>query len=167
MFLLCFVSLVRSLLSNFLYIPVISSRNEQYEPKRVDITSFAELYTDVYKETLITFPEDTVEKNFGSCEAQTVMCCWVQDRFDDGTNDGNCEEDDCKDADPADNTDICYVDLKKSSGFNHVEGGYADYSGSEDEGTVTVMDLPGPTMKHLPITVTVATFFSSSPCMIT
>jgi len=62
------------------------------------------------------------------------MCCWVQDRFDDGNNDGNCDEDDCKDADPADNTDICYVDLEKSSGSNHVEGGYAVYSGSEDEG---------------------------------
>ena len=40
------------------------------------------------------------------------MCCWVQDRYDDGNeNNGNCAQDDCKDADPADNTNVCYLEI--------------------------------------------------------
>lgn len=54
------------------------------------------------------------------------MCCWVQDRYDDGNNNGNCDANDpetnCKDADPADNTDICGVDLSLAPGSNHVSG---------------------------------------------
>ncbi len=63
---------------------------------------------------------------------------WVQDRFDDGNGDGNCESpypnarltsselwtpDSCIDKDPADNTDICYVDMSRSPKSNHVVEG--------------------------------------------
>lgn len=105
--------------------------NGEYEREKVG-SGFDEVYDNVAQTQLITFPEDTVEKNFDNCKAQSVMCCWVQDRQDD--NDGNCEEDDCKNADPADNTNVCYQDLAKGKRSSHVKGGYAVFSRTEDEG---------------------------------
>ena len=63
--------------------------NEEYEPVEVD---FDEIYEDVAQDTLITYPgtDDTVSKNFADCQAQSVMCCWVQDCYDGGNNNGNC-----------------------------------------------------------------------------
>ncbi len=105
--------------------------NEEYEPVEV---SFEDIYDEIAQDTLITYPDDTVPKNFDNCRAQSVMCCWVQDRYDDGNGNGNCEQDDCKDADPADNTDVCYVDMRKGRASSHVGGGGAVFSRVEDEG---------------------------------
>lgn len=72
----------------------------------------------------------------------------VQDRHNENAqNNGNCRSENgdysgksCEDKDPADNTDICYVDLEKSRKSNHVRGGQAlfhddfDDADSETEG---------------------------------
>lgn len=45
-----------------------------------------------------------------------VYCCWPKDRQVDAN--GNCNQpydDSCVDADPADNTDVCYVDHTEGS----------------------------------------------------
>jgi hypothetical protein len=53
-------------------------------------------------------------------------CCWPKDRQLDGN--GNCNrpyDENGVDADPADNTDLCYVDHSegsKSTGFNAAKG---------------------------------------------
>jgi len=104
--------------------------NEEYEP--VEIPDFIDnVYDKVAQSQLITFPSDHIEKNFDNCQAQSVMCCWVQDRQANDNN-GNCADDDCKNADPADNTDICWVDLEDSSGSNHVENGFALFEGDSE-----------------------------------
>lgn len=109
--------------------------NEEYEPEEVN---FDDIYNNEAKDMLITYPDtqDTAEKNFANCQAQAVMCCWVQDRYDDdGNNNGDCDQDDCKDADPADNTDVCYHELEAGAGSSHVAGGDAIYTlTNEDEG---------------------------------
>lgn len=111
--------------------------NEQYEPVKVP-EYFEEKYKFISQSHLITFPSDHLENHFGGCQAQSIMCCWVQDRFDDGNGDGNCDDNNpdvnCMDADPADNTDICYVDLSPSSRSNYVEGGFAIYRDEDTEG---------------------------------
>ncbi len=105
--------------------------NEEYEPVEVN---FDDVYDNVAQDTLITYPDDTVAKNFADCQAQSVMCCWVQDRYDDGNNNGNCAQDDCKDADPADNTNVCYVEMEAGSASSHVGGGDAVFSSGNEEG---------------------------------
>jgi len=68
----------------------------------------------------------------------TLCCCHafynrhrVQDRHDENAaNNGNCRKPyaiSCIDKDPSDNTDVCYVDLSRSSKSNHVKGGKAIY----------------------------------------
>ena len=103
--------------------------NEEYEPVDVrDKAPFVEdKYETVAEQQLIEFPEKYIKNNFHRCQAQTVMCCWVQDRQDD--DDGNCEVGDCEDKDPADNTEICAVDLHKAQKNNHVKGGFALFRG--------------------------------------
>mmetsp|Transcript_2066 Transcript_2066/g.2812 ORF Transcript_2066/g.2812 Transcript_2066/m.2812 type:complete len:404 (+) Transcript_2066:373-1584(+) len=108
--------------------------NAEYDP--VDIANsqggadIERVYNDVSKNQLITFPSEYLKDNFlENCEAQAVMCCWVQDRQA-GDNNGNCNSNDCYDEDPADNTDICWVDLHAAAKSNHVEGGFAIFPGN-------------------------------------
>ena len=63
---------------------------------------------------LVEFPN---YKEFRNCEAQSVYCCWPQDRQANDNN-GNCDDPydvDCIDADPADNTDLCYANYGKKN----------------------------------------------------
>lgn len=103
--------------------------NTEYE--NVDIRDKAPFvdtkYEEVAEQRLLEFPETYIKNNFHKCQAQTVMCCWVQDRQAD--NDGNCAENNCEDKDPADNTEICAVDLHKAKRNNHVSGGFALFQG--------------------------------------
>lgn len=107
--------------------------NEEYEPVAIDQT-FDNIYNDVAQDNLITYPDTsrTASKNFANCEINTVMCCWSQDRQANDGN-GNCADNDCDDADPADNTDICYVDMANSPGSAHVAGGFSIFP-AETEG---------------------------------
>ena len=43
------------------------------------------------------------------CESHAIMCCFGRDRqYRDGN--GDCTPNDCDDADPGDNTNLCYED---------------------------------------------------------
>jgi len=100
----------------------------------------------VSKKEVVSWPSDDID-NFNGCEMNTVMCCWVTDRvINNGDNNGDCKgpypnrkpddgESNCIDADPADNTDLCYVDMERSPQANHVEGGFALFPGDVEEGT--------------------------------
>jgi len=47
--------------------------------------------------------------SFDSCESQAYLCCFGRDRQF-GDNNGNCNEDDCEDADPGDNSNLCFTE---------------------------------------------------------
>jgi len=46
-----------------------------------------------------------------TCDGQAIMCCFGRDRQF-GDNNGNCHIDDCEDADPADNSNLCKTDTR-------------------------------------------------------
>jgi len=65
--------------------------------------------------------------NFEECKLRAAMCCFVQDRQANDNN-GNCAtpyDSGCTDADPADNTDICYVDMSRAPQSSRVSHGFA------------------------------------------
>jgi len=47
--------------------------------------------------------------NFDSCENQAYMCCFGRDRQSNDNN-GNCARNDCEDADPGDNSNLCFTE---------------------------------------------------------
>lgn len=106
--------------------------NAEYEPvKIIDSQGGAkiqDIYDTVAQSQLISSPDYLRDNFLEGCEAQAIMCCWVQDRQANDNN-GNCADNDCYDKDPADNTDVCYVDLAASAESNHVEGGFAIFPG--------------------------------------
>ena len=78
-------------------------------------------------------------ENFEECIANAVMCCWPKDRQA-ADNNGNCNRntysENCVDKDPADNTNLCSVDLEKgafASGFNSADG-IVQFPGDGDDG---------------------------------
>lgn len=94
---------------------------------------------------VVAWPSEDID-NFDSCEMNTAMCCWVTDRVvNNGNNNGDCKrpmpnrrgpgDSNCIDADPADNTDLCYVDHNRSPQANHVAGGFSLFPG-DVEGAV-------------------------------
>ena len=71
-----------------------------------------------------------------TCQNQAVMCCWPRDRQC-GDNNGNCETNGCKDSDPADNTNLCFMERDKDfTKLDHVaaERGTLDIFPGESEG---------------------------------
>lgn len=71
-----------------------------------------------------------------NCELPAIMCCWSRDRQANDNN-GNCAEpyaENCVDADPADNTDICYADSSRAPESVHVEKGLHWYGTGFEEG---------------------------------
>lgn len=84
------------------------------------------LYYQNFAQTRAVDYPDYIE-NFEECEYRAAYCCWVQDRQA-GDNNGNCAQAydaNCVDADPGDNTDLCYVDMENAPGSARVAGGYA------------------------------------------
>uniref|UniRef100_A0A7S2V6L9 Ricin B lectin domain-containing protein n=1 Tax=Fibrocapsa japonica TaxID=94617 RepID=A0A7S2V6L9_9STRA len=73
--------------------------------------------------------------NFEECKLRAAMCCFVQDRQADDNN-GDCAtpyDVGCADANPVDNTDICYVDMSKAPQSSRVAHGFAIFeNGGED-----------------------------------
>ena len=59
---------------------------------------------------------------------KTHLYCVCLDR------NGNCRPDDCEDADPGDNTDICYVEMDKNPDSPRVLNGFAVYDGDNGNG---------------------------------
>ena len=106
--------------------------NAEYEPvKIIDSQGGGEIqniFDTVAQSELISSPDYLGDNFIDGCEAQAIMCCWVQDRQANDNN-GNCNNNDCFDKDPADNTDVCYTDLAASTKSNHVEGGFAIFPG--------------------------------------
>merc|ERR1712176_1462929 len=88
---------------------------------------------DVVSETQgISFPSDM--SNFEDCDLRAVMCCFVQDRQANDNN-GNCAtpyNENCVDSDPADNTDICYVDMERAPTSSRTEKGFNIFAGEDD-----------------------------------
>jgi len=77
-------------------------------------------------------------ENFEQCDANAVMCCWPKDRQA-ADNNGNCNRntysENCVDKDPADNTNLCFVDMEKgsfASGFD--SDGLVEFPGDGDDG---------------------------------
>merc|ERR1712183_872585 len=85
----------------------------------------------------IQWPGDspTSMSNFANCELQAAMCCWVSDRQANDNN-GNCKtpyDTKCLDADPADNTQLCGVSMKRSiSDAVHINDGFAVWENDEE-----------------------------------
>lgn len=84
---------------------------------------------------VINLPEEI--SNFDNCKSNSAMCCWIQDRQA-GDDNGNCEEpydENCVDANPSDNTDVCLVDMKRSRESNRVRSGYAIFGSNVESAT--------------------------------
>lgn len=111
---------------------------ENQPPSKVlkdDLSFINDLYGDVAQSKGMEFPEDMT--NFENCEIGAAMCCWIQDRQANDNN-GGCAtpyDDNCIDEDPADNTDICYVDMERDTGSSHVPGGFAVFEGGSEGDT--------------------------------
>jgi len=94
----------------------------------------AERVDDLYETRLQRYPlqwpgdSPTSISNFANCELHSAMCCWVSDRQANDNN-GNCNtpyDEKCTDADPGDNTDLCAVDMSRSTkDSTHVDDGFA------------------------------------------
>merc|ERR1719297_167893 len=109
------------------------------EPSNV-LSRDAERVDDLHETNAKRYPlqwpgdSPTSISNFENCELQSVMCCWVSDRQANDNN-GNCAtpyDERCLDADPADNTDLCAVDMARSGDSSHVEDGFALFFGNEE-----------------------------------
>lgn len=83
----------------------------------------------------IGYPDEM--KNFEDCEYRAAYCCWIQDRQANDNN-GDCAEpydENCVDADPGDNTDLCYVDMSDAPQSAHVAEGIAVFP-DDTEGAI-------------------------------
>lgn len=90
---------------------------------------------NVLSSKIISWPDDLPSLNQAdSCSSQVATCCWVADKFDVG--EGTCESSTgCIDEEPLDNTDVCSVDMSKSTRASRVRRGLALYPG-DSEGAV-------------------------------
>jgi len=85
----------------------------------------------------VEWPGNLPNFNLDKCEINTAMCCWPQDRQANDGN-GNCVtpyDQNCYDKDPADNTDLCYVDLSRSPESNKLNStGHVNFPFDNDNG---------------------------------
>jgi hypothetical protein len=88
------------------------------------------IYDNFAQNTPISWPEAF---NLQGCELRAAMCCFVADRQANDNN-GNCNTNDCADADPGDNTDLCYTDMSRSQRAAHVRDGYSIYGDGVEGG---------------------------------
>eukprot|EP00573_Skeletonema_grethae_P005126 CAMPEP_0201696956 /NCGR_PEP_ID=MMETSP0578-20130828/8801_1 /ASSEMBLY_ACC=CAM_ASM_000663 /TAXON_ID=267565 /ORGANISM="Skeletonema grethea, Strain CCMP 1804" /LENGTH=943 /DNA_ID=CAMNT_0048182993 /DNA_START=81 /DNA_END=2912 /DNA_ORIENTATION=- len=77
-------------------------------------------------------------ENFEQCDSNAVMCCWPKDRQA-ADNNGNCNRnsysENCVDKDPADNTNLCSVDLAKGTFANGFDSdGITEFPGDGNDG---------------------------------
>lgn len=97
-----------------------------------DFSKINNFYQNTALKALIEYPNDM--KNFEDCDIRAAYCCWIQDRQA-GDNNGNCAtpyDEDCVDADPGDNTDLCYVDMADGAASSHIAGGFAIFPDDEE-----------------------------------
>lgn len=97
-----------------------------------DFSKINSFYENAALGDLIEYPNNM--KNFEDCEVRAAYCCWIQDRQA-GDNNGNCAtpyDDNCVNADPGDNTDLCYVDMTDGSASSHIAGGFSIFPDDEE-----------------------------------
>jgi len=97
-----------------------------------DFSKINNFYEKAALADLIKYPNTM--KNFEDCEIRAAYCCWIQDRQA-GDNNGNCAtpyDNNCVDADPGDNTDLCYVDMAEGAASSHIAGGFAIFPDDEE-----------------------------------
>lgn len=112
------------------FIPGEPAHVLKYDASRVD-----DIFEAVAQEQKIEYP-DSIVTNFADCPLRSAMCCWVSDRQANDNN-GNCArpyDERCVNADPGDNTDICYVDMSRDKDSAHTDGGFALYPGDNNNG---------------------------------
>ena len=79
--------------------------------------------------------------DLATCTTNAAMCCWPKDRQANDGN-GNCAkayDENCVDKDPADNTNLCYVDLERgnaSTGFDSTDVLVYPGDGGQGEGSI-------------------------------
>lgn len=89
----------------------------------------SEIFEDTAQSATIRYPRNL--ETFANCELGAAVCLWVRDRQADDDN-GNCARPlrrNCVDADPADNTDLCYADASRLPSASHVAAGRALFPG--------------------------------------
>jgi len=94
-----------------------------------------DVYESYAKKMKIAYP-DTIVDNFADCPLRAAFCCYATDRQANDNN-GNCAkpyDTNCVNADPADNTDLCYVDMSRQSRAPGTDGGFAIYPGDNNNG---------------------------------
>lgn len=100
-----------------------------------DFARIDSMYENRAQKMQISYPSEM--KNFEECEVRAAYCCWIQDRQANDNN-GNCAtpyDENCVDADPGDNTDLCYVDMSNAPQSAHVAEGIAIFE-DDTEGDV-------------------------------
>ena len=65
--------------------------------------------------------KNLAEFDLDRCSLQSFMCCFSRDRQC-GDNNGNCRENNCVGKDPADNTNLCYMEAQ-FPGLDEIAGG--------------------------------------------
>eukprot|EP01082_Thalassiosira_pseudonana_P009003 g8069.t1 g8069 contig27:117931-121073(+) len=85
----------------------------------------------------VEWPNMLTNFDDATCTMNAAMCCWPKDRQANDNN-GNCAKPydlNCVDKDPADNTDLCYVDMEDGSASNEFGGdGFAVFPGDNNGG---------------------------------
>uniref|UniRef100_A0A7S1BSD5 WSC domain-containing protein n=1 Tax=Corethron hystrix TaxID=216773 RepID=A0A7S1BSD5_9STRA len=105
-------------------------------------------YYELAKREIIAKP-DLPNFDLDQCNVNSAMCCWVTDRQANDNN-GSCAkeyDENCVDKDPADNTDLCMVDLNRSPFSNKVASdGLSIFYG--DDGNKPPFNAEGPVHCH-------------------
>jgi len=75
--------------------------------------------------------------NLATCTTNAAMCCWPKDRQANDGN-GNCAmpyDTNCVNKDPADNTNLCYVDVERGNSSTGEDGkGFIAFPGDNNDG---------------------------------
>lgn len=94
-----------------------------------------QIYDDLSQNSGFTWPDNLSNFEPGRCELNAAMCCFAQDRQANDNN-GNCDtpyDENCVDSDPADNTDVCYVDMERAPTSSRTRQGYAIFEKNAEE----------------------------------
>jgi hypothetical protein len=76
-------------------------------------------YYEQYGTSTILVQEPSFDV-YDNCQLQTIMCCYGRDRQY-GDNNGDCKANDCLNASPADNTNVCYHNEERYPGGDEQE----------------------------------------------
>ena len=108
---------------------------------RYDARYVRQFYASNAQTAHVEWPDYLTNFDPDTCEINAAYCCWPQDRQANDNN-GNCDDpydENCYDKDPADNTDLCYVDLTrspKSNSFGTAGSMLFPFDNSNGEGAI-------------------------------